>query len=193
MANIPLKINVLMLLIEHRQEKINIAMISDRLGIDYKNVYSTVKRLAADGVVSLEKFGRTNICTLVERNNPLIFWAEYVRRERLLRDKRFKVIYDTLNSLKFPFGCLVFGSYAKNSATKASDIDLMIIADQNKEKPIRRAISTIPMDMHPTFLTEEEFLAMASSNNFTVVSEALKRNIILIGIEDHYRRLEYAR
>ncbi len=193
MAEIPLKINILMFLIEHRPEKINMAMISDRLGIDYKNVYSTVKKLVADGIVSLEKFGRTNICTLVERNNPLIFWAEYVRRERLLRDKRFKVIYDTLNSLKFPFGCLVFGSYAKNSATKASDIDLMIIADQNKEKPIRRVISTIPMNMHPTFLTEEEFLAMASSNNFTVVSEALKRNIILIGIEDHYRRLEYAR
>ena len=192
MVNIPLKIRVLMFLIEQRDEKINIAMISNRLGINYKNVYSVVKKLAADGIISLEKFGRTNICTLVEKNNPLIFWAEYVRRERLLKERGFKVIYDALNLLRFSFECLIFGSYAKNSATRASDVDLMIIADQDREKLIRRTISVIPLDIHLTFLTEEEFLTMAGSNTFNVVSEALKKNIILIGIEDHYRRLEYA-
>ena len=31
---------------------------------------------------------------------------------------------------------------------------------------------------------------MAKSREFTVVSEAIKRNILLVGIEDYYRLME---
>ena len=46
---------------------------------------------------------------------------------------------------------------------------------------------SIEMDIHLVQFSYEDFLSMAKSNEFTVVSEAIKSNVILIGIEDFYR------
>ncbi|NYB26097.1 MAG: hypothetical protein HVN34_02000 [Methanobacteriaceae archaeon] len=48
----------------------------------------------------------------------------------------------------------------------------------------------IPLNIHYTFFTYEEFLSMAQSYEFSVVREAIKNNIILVGIEDYYRLME---
>jgi len=49
------------------------------------------------------------------------------------------------------------------------------------------------LDIHLTILNFEEFMDTAMSKEFTVVSEAMKNNIILVGIEDYYRVLNNVR
>ncbi|MBM4241617.1 MAG: nucleotidyltransferase, partial [Euryarchaeota archaeon] len=49
------------------------------------------------------------------------------------------------------------------------------------------------LEIHLTFFTYEEFLSMAQSREFSVVLEAIKNNIILVGIEDYYRLMENVR
>lgn len=182
---------VLKLLIEG-EEEFNISKLSRLSGIDYKNTYSIVKRLSSEGLVILEKFGNTVRCSLNRKNHPLIFRVEYERREELLKDKNMAVLYNKLNRLPFPMVALIFGSYARGQARKGSDIDLMVICEKNREEEVERTISLLPLSIHLTLLTWDEFLSMARSREFSVVSEALKRNIILIGIEDYYRLVEHA-
>ena len=99
-------------------------------------------------------------------------------------------MYSKLNKLKFPFIALLFGSRVKKY-NRHSDIDLLILGEGGME--IEQTISLMPLKIHLTNISPREFLNMAKSKEFSVVSEAIKKNIILIGIEDYYRLLEDAR
>ena len=83
---------------------------------------------------------------------------------------------------------LLFGSYAKGTKTKHSDIDLLTISEN--ENKISSVLSILPLKIHLTVLKPVEFISMARSKEFSVVSEALKKNIILIGIDEYYRLMQ---
>lgn len=181
---------VVIALLENEGKNISIAQLSNYIGMDYKNVYNIVKKLEKEGIITLEKFGNAFNCILNKKSHPIIFEAEYERRKNLLKNKDLHILYNKLNSLNFSFIALIFGSYAKGTSSRSSDIDLMVIGEKNREKEIERIISLLPLDMHFVSFTYEEFLSMAQIREFSVVSEAIKRNIILIGIEDYYRLIE---
>jgi len=113
-----------------------------------------------------------------------------LRRKELFKNKDFLIIHNRLSELKFSFIALLFGSHAKGTADRYSDIDILTIGGNEKE--IKATISLLPDKIHLTTLDYENFIHMAKSKEFTVVSEALKNNIILIGIEEYYRLLSNA-
>ena len=136
-------------------------------------------------------FGKTKKVMLNKKIHPLIFEAEYERRQELFKkNKDFRVIYRRLFELPFSFIALLFGSHAKGNATKHSDIDILTIGGDERE--IHSIISLWPEKIHLTTVTYKDFIYMAKSKEFTVVSEAIKNNIILIGIEEYYRLLKNA-
>ncbi len=49
----------------------------------------------------------------------------------------------------------------------------------------------LPLNIHPTILSFDQFMNMAKTNEFSVVSKLLDINIILIVIEDYYGILEH--
>lgn len=184
------KLDIVIALIERPNEQITINRLSQELDIDYKNVYNIVKKLERDNLIFLEKNGNAYNCILNKEVHPIIFEAEFNRRNNFLKKKSFKVLADKLSKLNFPFIALIFGSYAKGTESKNSDIDLMVICENIRDKEIQRTISLFPQDIHLITLTSEEFHSMANSKEFSVVAEAISNNIILIGIEDYYRMLE---
>lgn len=181
---------IIIALIENEGQNISIAQLSKRSGMDYKNVYNSVKQLQKEGLITLERFGNALNCILNKKVHPKIFEAEYERRKKLLTDRNLQILYKKLKALEFSFITVVFGSFAKGTSSKDSDIDLMVIGEKNREKEIERIISLLPLNIHFVFLNYEEYLSMGRSKEFTVVSEAMKRNIILIGVEDYYRLFE---
>lgn len=124
--------------------------------------------------------------------HPIIFEAEYSRRKELLKDKNLAVMLNEFkNVLKSKcYILLIFGSYAKKTQTKNSDIDLMFIVPDGKEelfeKDINRAAKSLPLPIHPLVFSEKQFLEMVTSKQSNVGQEALKNNIILYGIEAYY-------
>jgi predicted nucleotidyltransferase len=183
-------IEVLSYLIENSSEKININRISKDMKMDYKNTYNIVQDLAKQNLISLEKFGKNINCVLNKKAHPLIFEAEESRRKKLLKNKNFMILYEKLKSLPFSFISLVFGSYAKGKPSKNSDIDMMVLCEKNREREIDNVISILPLKIHLVVLNYEEFLTMAKNKEFSVVSEAINNNILLVGIEDYYRLME---
>ncbi len=182
------RIEVIKKLIEQREK--NIRQIAKLLKMDYKNIYLVIKKMEKQGLIKLERFGKALKCKLNKKNNPLLFQAEYERRERVLKNKNLKIICEKLSNLPFSFIALIFGSRVKGKVTRGSDIDLMIICEKNREQQIEDIISLFPFKIHIVILSFEEFLTMAKTKEFNVVNEAIKRNILLIGIEDYYRLIE---
>ncbi|MDD4878282.1 MAG: nucleotidyltransferase domain-containing protein [Candidatus Nanoarchaeia archaeon] len=181
-------IQILAFLIDNKGNKFSIRRISIVRGINYKSAYNVISKLKKEGSVALEKLGNTTLCSFSGKLSPHVFTAEFMRREQLMKNPNFKVLYSKLNRINAPFIALLFGSFAKKEAGRHSDIDILVIAEETKA--VEQAISLLPLNIHLTAVKTSEFLEMAKSREFTVVSEAIKRNILLVGIEDYYRLME---
>ena len=179
-------------LIENKMKELNILKISKGLRMDYKNIYSIVKRLEKESIVKLESFGQSSRVKLVSKVHPLIFEAEYSRRKELLKDKNLAVMLsDFKNALRTRcYVLLLFGSYAKRAQTKNSDIDLMLIVPDGREEAIEKdangAVRSLPLTIQCLVFSEKKVLEMAYAKEPNVGQEALKNNVILHGIEAYY-------
>lgn len=184
------KLNILKLLIENQEKTFSIRQIALQRKINYKSAYLNLKTLAKEGIVSLKKLGNTTICSFNQTFNTSVFEVEYARREDLLKNKNFLVFYNHLAKINEQFILLLFGSYAHGKQTKSSDIDLLLIT--NTPQAIETQIHLLPLPIHLTHVTYEDFTSMLNSKKFTVISEATKHNIIFFGIEDYYRLIHHA-
>jgi len=165
-----------------------IKKIAETLRINYRTAYETVIQLEKEDLIKVTNAGNAKLCEISNKFNQELFNAEYERKQDLFKNKDFLVIHNKLAELEFPFIALLFGSQASGKATKHSDIDILAIGDQEKE--IKATLSLWPV--HLTLVSYSDFIHMAKSREFTVVSEAIKNNIILIGIEEYYRLLNNA-
>jgi len=189
MGNIP-EIKILKLLLNNKEARFTIKKIAETLKINYRTAHENVLKLESESLVKTTLMGNSRMCEFTYRFNPKVFEAEAERRGDLFKNKDFMILHNRLAELKFPFIALLFGSQAKGAANKHSDIDLLTIGGDEKE--IKAAISLLPDKIHHTTLSYDNFINMAKSKEFTVVSEAIKNNIILIGIEEYYRLLKNA-
>jgi len=184
-------IAILKLLLDRREDRFTIKKIAEALEINYRIAYEKVVMLEKEGLLKVTKVGNSKICEFTYKFNSKVYEAEYLRRLVLFKNKDFLVLGNRLAELNFVFIALLFGSHAKGTATKHSDIDILTIGGD--EKAIQAAISLLPDKIHLTSVSYEDFTHMAKSKEFTVVSEAIKGNIILMGIEEYYRLLSNAR
>jgi len=182
-------------LIEKRTEELNISKVSKDLRMDYKNVHLIIKRLEKESLVKLESFGQSRRVKLISQVHPLIFEAEYKRREELLKNKNLKVVlHEFKKALRTGYYVLLlFGSYAKRTQTKNSDMDLMCIVPDGQEvqseKVMDRTARLLPLPVHCLVFSETQFLEMANAKDSNVGQEALNSNVILYGIEMYYEIL----
>jgi predicted nucleotidyltransferase len=180
-------IKILKLLLDKKEEKFTIKKMAETLKINYRIAYEHVIKLEKEDLLKITKMGNSKICEFMHKFDSKVFEAEYLRKKTLFENKNFLVIHNRLTELRFPFIALLFGSHAKRTANRHSDIDILTIGGDEKE--IKAAISLLPDKIHLTTINYENFIHMAKSREFTVVSEALKNNVILIGIEEYYRLL----
>ena len=184
-------VEIIKLLMENRDKELSINQIATLLKKDYKNAHNIVSRLSKMQLIKLQPFGKSYRVLLLNKAHPMIFEAEYLRRNELLKHKDIAVMYDSFKGLHSKlFILLVFGSYAKRAQTKHSDIDLLFIvsddAEENMEKEIQNIAGTLPLKIHINIFKESDFKAMKNSKEVTVGSEAIKSNVILHGIEPYY-------
>ncbi|MGM5484413.1 MAG: nucleotidyltransferase domain-containing protein [Nanobdellota archaeon] len=172
-------------MLENREKKFTINQLSKALGINYRIAHTQIKELEKERIIQTEKAGNSLLCSLTDNFNEKIYLAEYERRKRLLKDKTMKQIYQRYRQAKQTFILLLFGSYAKGTQNKHSDIDLLAITGNGKE--LEEITRLIPKNIHLTTVSHEEFQDMKNSRELTFGTQAMKKNIILIGIEEYYR------
>ena len=186
---------VVKFLIENSFRELNILSISKALKMDYKTAYSIIKRLENISVVRLESFGHSRRVKLNLVVHPLLFEAEFERRKEILRDKNLAVMLRNFKrGIKSKsYVLLLFGSYAKKTYNKNSDIDLMFICptglENNLEKDVNKVASSMPLPIHHYVFSESQFLDMINAKEPNVGQEALQNNIILCGIEQYYEMM----
>jgi hypothetical protein len=57
---------------------------------------------------------------------------------------------------------------------------------------VRNKLSLIPLDVHLSNFSSNEFLSMLKTTDFNVAKEAARDGVVLFGIEDYYRLIKNA-
>jgi len=123
-----------------------------------------------------------------EALSPALYTVEYSRFERLPAKVRLSVM-DFLKELKEkPILAIIFGSYAKGTYTKDSDIDILLVFQnvggykqiENIAKKVSMKINT---QLNPVYLDYNDFKESFHDPTKEFFKKLKKEKILLIGIE----------
>lgn len=123
-----------------------------------------------------------------EELSAALFTIEHVRLEKLPAKVRLS-IRDFLKELKDkPTIALIFGSYAKGTYTKDSDIDILLVFQKiDESKQIENIAKKISMktntQLNPVYLDYQSFIDSFHNSTKEFLKKIKKDKIILIGVE----------
>jgi len=126
---------------------------------------------------------------------PYLVEAEQYHAKKFLQQHKWlnlylKDVFVTATSSFFTL--LVFGSYAKGTATQNSDLDILVITPQ-ENKSLKEAFYriTTKVKKHLIFVTEHEFKEMVSKPmQLNVGNQAKMSHVLIYGTENYYGLLQ---
>jgi len=122
------ELKVVKYFIENKKSK-TIREIAKQIKADYRITYTAVQRLIKKNILQVQTVGKSSLCQLNEKYYCIeIYEAEDERKLEMLKNKNINQLYkEIMSKVKTcSFILLLFGSYAKKTQTKTSDIDLLL-------------------------------------------------------------------
>jgi len=187
-----LELKIVDLLAKDVEKRFTINEIAKTLEEFYSFVHRTVNKLSKDGVVIKTKVGKSYLCSLNlenEKTATLIQLSEIEKRESLYTaNKELKLILEdfikTLESHhKKIITIILFGSYAKGTAAKESDIDILLINNGKIEieKLTKGIYAKYGKEIIPIVMTQNDF---KKQKDKAVITEMVKNHYVLYGVEN---------
>ncbi len=171
------------------KEKLTINEISTQLDETYSFVNRVINRLIKENILKKEVIGNSYLCSLNLNNEKTLSYLtlnEIEKKEKFI--EKLKNIKTLLNQIKERISAdciIIFGSYAKGTQTKSSDIDLLIInnkKDNSINKEINQLETMYDIKINQIIVNQNIFKEMIQNNvKINVGKEALKNHIILNG------------
>jgi len=191
-------VEILAYLSSKLREGFTIRQIAGGIGQDYRITYVMTMRLARQGYVVAEKRRPVTQCRLnLKGNSALLAYIEAIRASRFLAKRRdIKVLVgNIIQRITSPFFTLiVFGSHVKGTASKRSDLDVLVVIPRKEiEGNVASAIGSVaritPMGIHDVILTSGEFSQLLEEKGPNVGWEALDNRIVPYGAEPLFKIL----
>jgi predicted nucleotidyltransferase len=167
--------------------------ISRLINSSYALTYDSMKNLLSKKLVKAKKIGNALVCQLNLSADPqLLAIASLTLSQKFLDKVRFGFIIDEIkNKLSnYLYILALFGSYAKGTATKASDVDILLIVQHKTDiEKVKRKVESvlISTDIEIEFdVITTKWLVKMFEERDTVGREVLESSIILHGAEQYY-------
>ncbi len=187
-------LKVLRLFVDNKDKTFTIKKAAEALKINYRIAYEEIMELEKEGLLRIARHGNSKVCGFIHKYCSKVVEVEEARKQELFKDKNLTVLCRSLDEIKSPFYILaLFGSYAKGTNRKGSDIDLCIISDSPEViKEAHSIVSITALDIHLLDFTSGQFSQMVNRKNFNVGNEIVLNSIILHGLEGFYQLVNNA-
>ncbi|MBN1896679.1 MAG: nucleotidyltransferase domain-containing protein [Candidatus Aenigmarchaeota archaeon] len=184
-----LELKIVDLLARNVERKFTINEIAKSLEEYYSFVHRTVNKLIKDNVITKEKAGKSYLCSLnleTEKTIALVNLSEIEKKNDLYNsNKELKIILDDFVKMTEsvnPVSVVLFGSHAKGTATKESDIDILLISET------KAGVDKITKEVYAKYGKEVNVVLMASGDfkkqkDKALIKEVIKDHYILYGAE----------
>ncbi len=179
---------IIELLVKERKE-CYLREIAKKRDISTSSVSRQLKLLKGYKILNERKLGKELLYSLNLKNNTTLKLCELIETQRLenfyTRNKELKIILtDFLEQIKNKelVNVTVFGSVAKDTYVKESDIDILIITYKKIDfaKQIRKIHAEYGKNVSVVNLTKEEIKKKKSE---LLIKEIIKSHLILYGYE----------
>jgi len=164
---------------KHPNQKYTMHGLSKKLDIPYASFYRTIQSIS--DLLVIGKVGKSKLISLNKQNkvvkSHVVISSDEERKDYLNEHQLMKKIHQELNTKDI---VVLFGSYAKKTQTKKSDIDLLIInKDGKKSISFSKYELLYKIKIHAIFITKKEFKLMLRDTEENVGKQALYDHIIL--------------
>ena len=184
-----LKLKIINFLWRNQNTQFTINKIAKSLEETYSNINKIVTRLVNEKVLDKKVVWHAFQCSINKNSDKakaLINLSEIERKEEYFQkhEKLALLFNDLLKELSNNVVCVVlFGSYAKETFSKESDIDLLILTQKKEDLAsiIRKTSSLHNKEINPLIFTLEEFKKRKKE---AVIKEIFDNHIILKGFEN---------
>ena len=184
---------------------LTILEISKQLKIGYRPAYNHITEMEKEQMVLVEKIGSSKQCKLNLANpktRHLLESLDLAKKEEIYKEnpKLKSIIENLISKLTERYtsdvlSVVLFGSYAKGTATKQSDVDLMFIVTDLKNKSLRESIDgecasyqiSYNIKISPLITDIGELKKMMKSKDLNVGKETREFGISLYGHEMFWR------
>ena len=179
--------------------------ISRKLKIGYRPAYMHISGMEGEGIIKIKRAGMAKQCFLDIGNakcRRLLEDVDMVAKDVITaKNPRLKSVLDGIVSkigeifASDLHSVVLFGSYAKMNAVKASDVDLLFIVADMKKENVRAGIErecasyqySHKLTVSPLISDVVEFKKMLNSNEINVGKEIKEYGIPLYGSEMFWR------
>mgnify|MGYP001570204619 CR=1 FL=1 len=184
---------------------LTISQISKLLGIGYVPAYNHITEMEKEGIIKISKIGNAKQCKLNLENTKtrhLLQEADIKKKERFYsKNTKLKSVIEELISklvethISKILSIVLFGSYSKGTASKHSDIDLMFIVSDVRNKSLREIIGrecasyqySHNIKISPLITDISELKKMLNSKELNVGKETREFGVSLYGHELFWR------
>ena len=192
-----LELKIVDLLARNTERKFTINEIAKFLEEYYSFVHRIVNKLIKDSVVTKEKAGKSYLCSINLYNEKTIILVNLSKIEKkndlYNSNKELKIILEdfvkSAESLITPISIVLFGSYAKGTATKESDIDILLISKTKAgiDKITKEIYAKYGKEINPVIMTSEDF---KRQKDRAIIKEVIKNHYVLYGSEKFILRFK---
>ena len=185
-----LELKIVDLLARNTERKFTINEIATSLKEYYSFVHRSVNKLINDSVVTKEKAGKSYLCSInlgTEKTIALVNLSEIEKKNEFYNsNKELKIILEdfvkSIESAVNAISIVLFGSYAKGTVTKESDIDILLISKTKAgiDKTTKEIYAKYGKEINPVIMTSEDF---KRQKDRAIIKEVIKNHYVLYGVE----------
>jgi len=169
---------------------ITLKIIQERVKLSYEPVHRIIKQLVDKKLVIEKKFGKTLVYSLdFSKEKIRISFILYANEKKEKFEEECGNIYRALSKIKegdIDF-LSIFGSYAKGSSTKKSDVDVLCVSSNKTktEREIKSLRYKTNLEFAPVVISKTEF-AKIKDENKQFWDDLVEYGIIFKGYELFY-------
>ena len=179
--------SLLATLLMNESKRFYISELSRKLGIPNSMLIKEIANLKTLDIIKTERVGKLKFVQI----NPSLPYMNALK-EIMIKTAGFKdLICEQLSNFSGIKYCLIFGSFANNSNTSESDVDVLIVGDASTlelAKPISDIEDKTGREINYVVWSEDQFMKRVISKNVFLSDIISKRIIMVIGSEDEFRR-----
>ncbi len=189
-------------------KELTIKEVQKEIGLSYQPIYEYLKQLTNKNILLHRRVGNIHFYSLNLKNNETVKYIELLevkKRQSFLEKSKFrKVIEKTVSRLNEKLGSylssiILFGSRARKTETKKSDIDLFVLIsakEKNKIKELMQKVENICIslgyefnyEISPVTVSVSEFKNMLKRKEL-FIKNLIKYSIVLYGEATYYKEL----
>ena len=190
--NMKLELKIVNLLARNTEKRFTINEIAKTITEHYSFVHRIVNRLAKDKVIVKDKVGRAYACSLNTENEKTIALTLLSEIEKTSEfyssNKELKIILEdfvkSIISQTNIISIALFGSHAKGTAKKESDIDILLISKKKAgaiDKIAKEIYAKYGKEINAITITPYDF---KKQRNKAILKEIINKHYALYGAEE---------